>query len=81
MQTVPLARKLRLAAARLIASHSKSKCMETGCDCPPTKQYLWCEGRANAWFCGCHAKAWAKGRDDIDKTTDLEDGVANDSAR
>lgn len=65
----------RVVARYLEATHSKSKCMHTGCDAKPTIAYLWCEGRAQAWFCNKHGESWAKEhKGDINKTTPVEGG-------
>lgn len=69
----------RIMARYLEARHSKSKCMHTGCGAKPTVAYLWCEGRARAWFCGEHSKAWAKEHEgDIDETATVEGGEISD---
>jgi len=38
------------------ARHRRDRCME--CDVPPTKQVLWAEGKAIAWFCAKCLKQW-----------------------
>lgn len=37
------------------------KCMEKGCNKPPTKEALWAEGRAHCWFCDEHYEKWKSG--------------------
>jgi 2'-5' RNA ligase len=41
--------------------HSNSKCMYPKCDEKPKYQVLWCEGRANCWFCEKHLINWLNG--------------------
>lgn len=60
-----------------MANHSRSKCMETGCDKPPEHQCLWAEGKARAWFCSAHWEGWVKERrkdDDIVADKEVKDG-------
>lgn len=51
-----------------LSSHSPSKCMEKGCSKPPETEVKWADGRALAWFCDKHLKAWKKkeGEDDLE---------------
>jgi 2'-5' RNA ligase len=50
------------------ASHSMSKCMESGCKKAPEMECVWADGRGRAWFCKKHYDAWKAD----DKTDDGE---------
>jgi hypothetical protein len=54
-----------------MARNSRSKCMR--CSKPPVKQFIWAEGRARAWFCAQHTRAFAKEhRDDIQSVKSIK---------
>lgn len=55
--------------------HNRTKCM--CCSKPPTKEVIWCEGRAHAWFCDKHYKEFEKEQNgEIDKLREI-DGEAS----
>lgn len=55
--------------------HNRTKCMR--CSQPPTKEVIWCEGRAHAWFCNKHYKEFEKEQNgEIDKLREI-DGEAS----
>lgn len=57
------------------AQHSRSECME--CSKPPTKEVLWAEGMAHAWFCDGHFTEWMKEhKDDADYVKEVKNGEA-----
>lgn len=55
-------------------SHTLDRCME--CDQPPTKDVIWANGMAHAWFCDDHFDSWsAEHPGEVDRVKPV-DGIA-----
>lgn len=62
---------------QILETHSKSKCMEKGCNKPPQIECIWANGYAHAWFCKSHFNKWSTkgdGKNDVIKKREITGG-------